>query len=433
MATDIATATTTRDTLRGRDFRLLWTGQSIDKAGSAVTTFALPLVAVRILGAGPLMMGVLGAMIWLPWLLVGLQAGALADRRNRRPLMMGCQFASAILIVSVPVLAELKALTMWYVLVIAFAAGCSNVIFTASYNAFLPFLVSKDELLGANTRLMGSEQVANIAGPGIGGLITEFSSAVFGLFVDTASFLVCAVCLWFIGAREHIERGKEKAQSSFMADIRTAIHFVAGDRYLRVMTASSATGNLALAGIQALVVIFLVRTAGLSAWSVAATTITISVGGILGAFLAPKLSRALGSARALLLSTPVTDAFLLLFPFARRGVWLVIALAGVLAWATGVVVSNVIVGSFRQAYCPEGMRGRVAMTTRFVFFGVWPFGSVLGGVLGTVVGVRPALLILAIANMLAGLWLFTGPVKRSKELPGAPDSPPMDAAAEVVG
>jgi hypothetical protein len=79
------------------------------------------------------------------------------------------------------------------------------------------------------------------------------------------------------------------------------------------------------------------------------------------------------------------------------------------------------------------MRGRVAMTTRFVFFGVWPFGSVLGGVLGTVVGVRPALLILAIANMLAGLWLFTGPVKRSKELPGAPDSPPMDAAAEVVG
>jgi MFS family permease len=417
MATDTATTTTTGGTLRGRDFRLLWSGQSISKAGSAVTTFALPLVAVRTLGAGPLMMGVLGAMIWLPWLLVGLQAGAWADRRDRRPLMIGCQFVSAILIVSIPVLAELNALTMWYVLLIAFAAGCSTVIFTASYNAFVPFLVGKNELLAANTRLMGSEQVANIAGPGIGGLITEFSSAVFGLFIDAASFLVCAVCLWSIRAREHLERSADKPQASFWADIRVAVQFVVGDRYLRVLTASSATGNLALAGIQALVVVFLIRTAGLSPWAVAATTITISVGGILGAFLAPRLSRRLGTARALLLSTPVTDGFLLLFPFARPGLWLVIALAGTLAWATGVVVSNVIVGSFRQAYCPPGMRGRVAMTTRFVFFGVWPFGSLLGGALGTVVGVRPALLILAITNLLAGLWLFVGPIKRSKELP----------------
>jgi predicted MFS family arabinose efflux permease len=432
MATDTATATTSRSALRGRDFRLLWTGESISKAGSAVTTFALPVAAVRTLGAGPLMIGVLNAMIWVPWLLVGLQAGAWADRRSQRPVMVGCQIASAILIVSIPVAAGLKLLTMWYVLVIAFAAGCSNVVFTASYNAFMPLLVDKTDLLGANTRLMGSEQAANIAGPGIGGLITQVSSAVLGLFIDSVSFLVCAACLWCIRAPEPSDRQKDRPRISFLADARVAIRFVVRDPYLRVMTGSSASANLVLAGIQALVVVFLIRADRLSPWAVSGTTIVISVGGLLGASIAPKVSRRLGSARTLLVATPVTDCFLLLFPFAGHDAWLVVALAGVLAWATGVVVKNVIVGSFRQAYCPPGMRGRVAMSTRFIFFGVWPFGSLLGGALGAVFGVRTALFILAGANILSDIWLFIGPMKRSRDLPAAAAVSPDDGIDQAV-
>jgi hypothetical protein len=131
-------------------------------------------------------------------------------------------------------------------------------------------------------------------------------------------------------------------------------------------------------------------------------------------------------------STPVTDSFLLLFPFAGHGARLVLSLAGVLVWATGIVMRNVIVGSFRQAYCPSGMLGRVAMSTRFIFFGVWPFGSLLGGVLGAVFGVQTALLILASTNILADLWLFTGPLKRSRELPAAPVALPIDGIGQAV-
>jgi MFS family permease len=429
MTASTATASSRKPMIAGRDFRLLWTGVSVSKAGDAVTTFALPLVAVRTLGAGPLMMGVLGAMIWLPWLLVGLQAGAWADRQAQRPLMIMSQFASAVLIVSIPVLAWLHLLTMWYVLLVAFAAGCSNVVFTAAYNAFVPFLVGKDELLVANTRLTGSEQVANIAGPGMGGLIAQLFSAVLGLFVDAASFLFCAGCLWSIRARQPCDRHAGTPGASVRADIRVAIRFVVRDPYLRVITGSSACANLVLAGIQALVVVFLIRSDGLSPWAVAATTITISVGGLLGAFLAPKISRRLGSARTLLVATPVTDGFLLLFPFARRDAVLVLALVGVLAWATGVVVKNVIVGSFRQAYCPPGMRGRVAMTSRFISFGVWPLGSLLGGLLGAAAGVRPALFILAGCNVLANIWLFIGPIKSNRELP---DALPDDGIAQAV-
>jgi Na+/melibiose symporter-like transporter len=435
MATDTAPSTSTAATVRGRDFRLLWTGQSVSKTGSAVTTFAVPLVAVRTLGADTLMMGVLNAMIWLPWLVVGLHAGAWADRRGKRSLMIGCELASAVLIVSIPVLAWLHVLTMWYVLVIAFAAGCSTVLFTASYNAFLPLLVDKSELMAANTRLMGSEQAANIAGPGIGGLITQFSTAVLGLLVDAASFVVSAACLLAIRTREPSDRPgaqpgepgqpqqPQQPRSSLRADIRAGISFVARDPYLRVLTANSACANLFLSGIQALVVVFLIRGDGLSPWAVSATTITISVGGLLGASLASKISRHLGSARTMLTVT-VADCFLLLFPLAGRDALLVLALGGTLVWATGTVVGNVVAGSFRQAYCPPGMRGRIAMTSRFISFGIWPVGSVLGGVLGTVFDVKTALFILAGGNAISGIWLFIGPLKRSKDFPAEPAASP---------
>jgi len=81
----------------------------------------------------------------------------------------------------------------------------------------------------------------------------------------------------------------------------------------------------------------------------------------------------------------------------------------------------VTAGAFRQAYCPAGMRGRVAMTIRFVSFGVWPIGSLLGGVLGTVFDVRTALFILVVANVLTDVWLFIGPMKYRRELPTEPD------------
>lgn len=421
MTTETVAAST--GALRGRDFRLLWTAESISKTGSAVTTFALPLVALQTLGADTFTMGVLNAMVWLPWLVIGLQAGAWADRRRKLPVMIGCQLASALLVVSVPLLAWLDALTIAYVLVIAFAVGCSNVVFTASYNAFVPFLVGKSELLGANTRLMGSEQAANIAGPGIGGLITQLSSAVMGLFVDAFSFLVSAACLWSIRAREpadHPDASAQRPTTTYRADIRAAMGFVARDPYLRIITASTACTNLLMGGIQALVVVFLIQGAGLTPWAVGATTIMISVGGLLGALVASRVSTRLGSARTLL-SAPITDCFLLLFPFAGAGGWLVLALGGTLVWATGVVVRNVTAGAFRQAYCPSGMRGRVAMTMRFVSFGVWPLGSILGGVLGTVLDVRTALFVLVIANVLTDVLLFIGPMKRHRELPTEPD------------
>jgi MFS family permease len=402
-----------------RDFGLFWAGQAVSTTGSAVTTVALPLVVAQTLDASAFTMGLLNAVIWLPWLLFGLQAGAWADRVVKRPLMIACQLVSAVLVLTVPVAAWSGVLTIEHVLLVALAMGGAKVLFNAAYNAYVPVLVGRDQLLGANARLLGTEQVANVAGPGLGGLVAQFTGAVVGLVADAVSFLVSAACLRAIRTREPAARPRE-AGSGLRSEIREAFEFLVRDPYLRVLAFQTAAANLVLSGVQALLVVFLVRTAGLGAWSVGAVTVAVGVGGVLGALVAPRLSKRLGTARALLLSSPVTGVFGLLFPLAGPGIGIVLAMAGALAWSMGVVTKNVITGSFRQAYCPPEMLGRVVMSIRFLIFGVMPVGSLAGGLLGTVLDVRTALWILLGANVLAGLALYLGPIRRDRDLPAKP-------------
>ena len=405
--------------LRDRDFLLFWSGETVSKAGTALTTVAMPLVAVQVLGANTFMMGVLGASLWLPWLVVGLPAGAWADRLSKRPLMIACDLVSACLFLSVPVAAWLGILTIGQILVVSLITGCSSVFFTAAYNAFVPFLVGRDHIFAANTRLLGSEHAAQVVGPGIGGLIAQLAGAVFGLVVDSLTFLVSAVCLRSIRAREPAGGRTSVRGGGIRGEILQAIRFVVRDPYLKVLAANSAAVNLCLSGVQALMVVFLVRTVGLGGWAVGAVAMVISLGGIMGAALAPKLSRLMGPARVLLVFSPLSAVVGLLFPLANHGAGLVLCLLGAMLWSVGAVMNNVIGGSFRQTYCPQEMLGRVAASIRFVIFGIMPIGSLLGGLLGTVFDVRTALWILLTANIFARLILFIGPLKYSNELPQA--------------
>ncbi|WP_054049370.1 MFS transporter [Alloactinosynnema sp. L-07] len=398
-----------------RNFMLFWAGQAVSKTGGAVTTVALPLVMIQVLSADAFTMGVLNAAIWLPWLVIGLQAGAWADRVRKRPLMIACDIASAVLLASVPVAAWLGVLTLAHILFVAFAVGCATVLFTAAYSAYVPFLVGRDNLLGANSRLHMTEQAAKVAGPGIGGVLATVTGAVAGLMVDAASFVVSALCLRSIRAVEPAT--EPKPRRGILAEVAEALKVVVRDPYLSVLTLHSGAVNFCMAGLQALWVLFLVRTAGLGGWVVGALTAAIAIGGVLGATLAPWYSRRVGSARALRLGSPVTALFGLLFPLADPGIGIVLALVGVMGSSMGTAANSVIAVSFRQAYCPREMLGRVAMSIRFVIFGVNPIGSLLGGVLGTVLDLRTAIWILVIANIAAGFTLYIGPIRTGRDLP----------------
>ncbi|WP_433607642.1 MFS transporter [Dactylosporangium sp. CA-139114] len=181
--------------LRTRNFALLWVGQSTSAVGSAISTVALPLVAVSTLHAGPAMVALLTAATWLPWLLIGLPVGVWVDRWPRRRTLLVADVASAAVLVAVPLATWAGVLSTTMLVVAALLAGAAGVFANVAFNAFLPSLVGAGDLMEGNARLQTSASVALVVGPGLGGLLAEAAGAVSGVLVDAVTFLVSAACL----------------------------------------------------------------------------------------------------------------------------------------------------------------------------------------------------------------------------------------------
>ncbi|MGH3382805.1 MAG: MFS transporter, partial [Actinoallomurus sp.] len=286
---------------RHRDFRLLWIGQTTSKLGSSVTSVALPLVAVATLGASTFQVALLSAAAWLPWLLIGLPAGAWVDRLPRRPVMLACDLAALLLFLSVPVAAWLGRLTIGQLLAVALGAGTASVFFQTAYQAHLPSLLDRDEVAEGNAKVQATEAAAQVGGPGVAGLITQLADAVNALLADAASFLVSALCLLAIRAREpRLDRARRAG--TLRREIGEGLRFVARDPYLRVLTLFSAVSNIGLIGYQSILVVFLVREVGVSPGVVGGLAAATSLGGVLGAASATARARRFGSARSLLVA-----------------------------------------------------------------------------------------------------------------------------------
>ncbi len=296
-----------------RDFRLFWIGETINRFGSATSSVALPLVAISMLDATTFEVGLLTAAAWAPWLLIGLPTGAWIDRVRRRPLMLASSAISGLLLAAVPLARDL--LTIEFLLVIAGLVGAASVVFQTAYTAYLPTLLDPSDHAEGNAKLHGSASAAQIAGLGCGGLLVQFAGAANALLVDAGSFLVALGCLAAIRFRERRTNAPRQAGA-----IREGIRLVAHDVWLRTLTIFGAVSNLALMGYQAIVVVFLVREAGLTAGTVGALIAAASSGGVVGALVGRKMMR-FGTARALLLCELGLPTLALLIPLGGTSPW----------------------------------------------------------------------------------------------------------------
>lgn len=416
-----------------RDFRLLWIGETTSKLGSAVTYIAMPLVAVLTLQASTFMVGLLEAVAWLPWLVVGLPAGAWVDRLPRRPIMLACNLASLVLLASVPVAAWCGVLTIGQLLAVALITGTASVFFSTAYQAYLPAVVAREDLAEGNAKLQGSEAAAQVVGPGLGGVIAQLFGAVAGLLADAVSFGVSALCLLGIRTREAAanQTSRGRPRTSLRHEIIEGLRFVVRDPYLRVITAFAGATNLASNVMLAIVVVFLVRTVGVSPGGVGALSAAASCGGVVGAMVATRIARRFGTARGLLMCEMCAALFGLLVPLTTEGPGLAWFIVGGLLRNAGIVAFNVIIGSFRQTYCPPALLGRVTACSRFVVYGTIPLGALLAGILGTTVGLRETVWIGAVASTVSALVLLAGPLRRDRDLPTQPG--PLAARSPSAG
>src|SRR5262245_31521496 len=404
--------------IRNRTFLNLWAGQTISVFGDQVTILALPLAAVLTLDASPFQMGLLTTLAWLPNLFFALHAGVWIDARGkRRQTMIATDLLRAAVLASVPVAYVLDILTIQHLYAVAFLHGTLSVFFDLSWSVIFVAVVPREDYVEANSKLFQSRSLSFVAGPSIAGALVQVLRAPWALLADAISFLGSA---FFLRRLEVTEPAPEVDMSeSLRTRLAFGMRYILGHSMFRPSLLSFSTINFFNFMFGALFVLYATNELGVKPGTLGLILGAAAVGGVLGAVVAPRLSRRMGVGPSLMLGTVLFPLPLLLVPAAGGPQWLVLAMlfAAEFFSALGVMILDVNGNSLGAALSPDHMRARISGAFRVVNYGVRPIGSLLAGILGETIGLRPTLWIASIGATLAVFWLLPSPIPALHELP----------------
>ncbi len=395
-------------------FRRFWLGQTISLFGDQVSLIAVPLVAVLVLDANASQMGYLIAAELIPNLLFALHAGAWVDRRGRRrQTMIATDLGRAAAIATIPLAYGLDVLTIEQLYVVAFLVGSLSVLFQVSYASLFVSIVPREEYVSANSLLAGSRAFSFVAGPSIGGVLVQVLKAPFALLVDAVSYLFSA---FYLGSISPVEPPTEPAERG---QVVAGIRFVLGNPTMRASLLATATINLFNFIFWALFVLYAVRSLHVRAGTLGLVLGAGAVGGVVGSIVTTRLGRRIGIGPAFLFGCILFPVPLLLVPLAGGPKPLVLAMLFLAEFGSGlgVMILDISAASIFAALVPHRLRSRVSGAYTLVNYGVRPLGSLIGGFLGSSIGLRPTLWIAAAGAVAGFLWLLPSPVAQMRDLP----------------
>lgn len=405
------------------DFRRLWLGQTISVFGDQVTALGVPLVAVLTLGASPAQMGTLTAVGLLPHLLFSLPAGVWLDRvRSRRRLMVAADLGRAALIVSIPVAFALNVLSMPQLYVVGFLTGSLAVVFDLSWNTLFVSVTQRERYVEAMALLNGSRSLASVGGPTVGGILVQVFGPPLAMLVDAVSYLGS---VFFLRRIRSAEPPVETEEGTTRERLLAGLSFVSNDSIMRPTLLSVATINLFTFASGALFILYATTELGVSPGALGLALGMGAVGAVIGALIATRVGRRIGLGAAYALGCLIFPISLLLIPLATPGMSMVVILAllfgSEFGAGLGVMILDINVGAIIYARTPDRIRARAGGAFRFINYGVRPVGAVLGGLLGTVIGVHEAIWVTTIAAIGGVLFLVGSPVLRLRDLPETPE------------
>lgn len=397
-----------------REFVSLWAGQTISLMGDQISSLALPLTAAIVLGASPAEMGWLGALETLPYLLLGLFAGALVDRWPRRPVLITADLARALLLGMIPIAFVLGVLRLEVLFGVALIVGIFNVFFVVAHGAFVPSVVAATELVEGNSRLALSQQVARVVGPGLAGALVQVLSAPVAIALDASSFLVSAACLGRIRARDHgSDAGGEPGK--LVVEMRAGLALAIHDPLLRPILLSVALGNLGdgLVFGSGAFLLYATRDLGVAPAAVGGIFAGLGIGGVAGAALAGPITARAGFGRTVIATLLVWAIGVLSLAAVPMQSGPTVAVLTAIFAGVGLVspIFNTNLLSLVQTVTPPGLLGRITGTSRFVTWGVLPIGAALGGQIANGFGLRAPILIAAGLSMAAFFLLATSRIR----------------------
>jgi MFS family permease len=397
----------------GDAFRRYWGAHTVSLLGDQVSLLALPLVAVLTLHADARQMGYLTALGLAPNLLFALHAGAWVDRRGkRRQTMIAADLGRAVLLSTVPVAYAFDALTFEQLAVVAFLVGSLAVVFNVSDASLFVAIVPRDRYVEAGSLLNGSRAFSFVAGPTLSGFLVQALTAPGALLLDAVSFLASGALLQRI-------RPQEPPPDTEHGGVTVGLRWVWGSTIVRASLLATATINFFNFVFWALFVLYATRTLGLSPATLGLVLGAGAVGGVAGSVIASPVTRRIGVGPTFVVGCVVFPAPLLLVPLAGGPQWVVLTclFLAELGSGLGVMLLDISAGAMFAAVIPHRLRSRVSGAYTFVNYGVRVLGSLAGGLLGSTIGLRPALWIGAAGALLGVLFLLPSPVPRLRVLP----------------
>ncbi len=422
------TAAPRRRLINDPGFLRLWAGETISHLGSSFSGLAMPIVAIQLLNAGPMEIALINLADFLPFLLFGLLIGALVDRLPRRGILIVGDLGRALLLLTIPIAFALDALSIPQLVVVGFLLGTLTVFFDVAYQAYLPSLIPKEDLVDGNSKLELSRSAAGLLGPSLAGALIAIVKAPAAVIIDAISFALSALFIFSIKPKhENVAELNDSAappastpRASLRSDIVAGLRYVFGHPTLRTIGGATATSNL-FGGIAGTVqMLFAYNVLGLSVAYVGFAATLGSAGGLLSAVFADRISKRLGVGRTIVLTIPLGGPMLAALAFCQPGNDVLNAVVfggGFFAMAASGTLYNINQVSLRQALTPPEMSGRMNATMRWFVWGTIPIGALLGGIIGTNLGLREALIIGGIGGTLAFIPLLFGPVWKIKEMP----------------
>ena len=412
---------------RHRDFVKVWSAATASVLGSQVTIIAVPYIALTMLGASVFQVSLLTAVEMLPFLLFTLPAGAWLDRVRRRPVLIAADIGRGAVLLSIPAAYLMDALSMWQLFVVAFVTGTLTAFFDVADQSYLPAILDREDLVDGNADLQISYSVAQIGGPTLGGNLIAIVAAPFAIAVDSISFFVSGAFISAIRRREEppARRMDESGRpTSMRTEIAEGMRYVLGNRYLRPIAACTGTSNLFGAALFGIFPVLIWHELKLPPAFFGTVMGLASVGFLVGAALSSRLPSGIGIGRTIVISAAFGAPAFLLMALTPENLSLAAVTLFVGWFVAGMsqVIYNVAQISLRQAITPPEMQSRMNATMRFIVWGTIPIGSVLGGALATVVPVRVALVLAAVASFASVVPLLVSPLRSLRDMPEGDES-----------
>jgi MFS family permease len=407
---------------RDRGFVDLWAANAVSQLGTQVNLLALPLAALLVLDAGTLAVALLRAFAVLPFLLFSLPAGVWIDRLRRRPLMIGADVGRALAVASIPVAYWLGDLSMIQLYVVSGIHGLLSVIFDVAYLSFLPTLVGRKHLPEANTKLLGTQSVAQLAGPTLAGGLVGAVGAPVALLADAISFVLSGA---FVARIRNREQKPEPTTTRARHELAEGLRYVFSQPYLRTLTIWFSIGNLFTSALFALMIVYFVRVLHLGAGTIGVLMALVNVGFIAGAFANGPLVARFGIGPMIAYSSLLSPLLLLTIPGAPTSYPIpVLVVGGILGTFVGFF-ANVNQLTLRQSITPHRLQGRMNSVARFMYWGTMPLGAALGGVVAETIGLRETLFIAAACAAVTGIPIALSPIRKLRTLPEPPPEPAL--------